>query len=166
MTGKTHFIGGVALGLAVAPLVGAASDPVFLISVAAGSLFPDICHPSSKIGRKVPIVSHLVSLIFGHRTFTHSLVFLAIVGSLLYFLINPTIAIGVLIGMASHLLLDACTNNGIALFFPLRTKVRFPITLKTGGLAEGFILAGLVIITGYLGYENVEPLFKEINFFK
>lgn len=47
-------------------------------SGAVGALIPDICHTQSKIGRRFPILSKAVSSVFGHRTFTHSLLFLLI----------------------------------------------------------------------------------------
>lgn len=82
MTGKTHIMGGVAACVALANVTN--YDPVILTATgAAGALLPDICHGGSKIGRKLPILSKIVNLLFGHRTFTHSLLFLVIVGMLL-----------------------------------------------------------------------------------
>jgi len=162
--GKTHLVGGMALGLATSQAVGAGSDPAFFIAVAAGSLLPDICHPSSKMGRKLPGVSHLINLIFGHRTFTHSLLFLILVSGLLYYFAGYAITAGMLIGMASHVLLDACTNSGVALFFPFKVKVRLPVTIQTGGIAENFVFASLVVVAGYLGYNEIAPFIQELRF--
>ncbi|NKR47264.1 hypothetical protein GS506_24770 [Rhodococcus hoagii] len=39
------------------------------------SLLPDICHAQSKIGRRFKVLSFFIRLLFGHRTFTHSLLF-------------------------------------------------------------------------------------------
>ena len=39
------------------------------------SLLPDICHMRSKIGRRLKLISFIIRLLFGHRTFTHSLIF-------------------------------------------------------------------------------------------
>ncbi|VEB43121.1 Inner membrane protein ydjM [Chromobacterium violaceum] len=44
----------------------------------AGSLLPDIDHPKSWLGRRIPFLSRPISYLFGHRGITHSL--LAVVG--------------------------------------------------------------------------------------
>jgi inner membrane protein len=78
-------------------------DPAILTAAGtAGSLLSDICHGGSKIGRKFPILSKVINVLFGHRTFTHSLLFLVIVGVLLsMFVPIQAIQVGVLIGMKS-----------------------------------------------------------------
>lgn len=115
-----------------------------------GALIPDICHTKSKIGRKLPILSTLVSSIFGHRTFTHSLLFLLLTAfaAHLYFA-NQSILVGLMAGMASHLLLDAGTTNGIKLFFPSSIRIRLPLYIKTGGKAEQGVMAALTILSCY-----------------
>jgi len=52
-------------------------------------------------------------------------------------------------GMASHLLLDAGTVNGIKLFFPSAIKVRLPLYIKTGGKAEQGVLTVLTVVSCY-----------------
>ena len=149
MTGKTHIMGGVASCTAAAYFYG--YDPVFMTaSGVIGALIPDICHTKSKIGRRLPILSAVISSVFGHRTFTHSLLFLLITAfaAHLYFT-NQSILFGLMAGMASHLLLDAGTVNGIKLFFPSAIKVRLPLYIKTGGKAEQVVLAVLTVVSCY-----------------
>ncbi|MBA1162826.1 metal-dependent hydrolase [Bacillus licheniformis] len=149
MTGKTHIMGGVASCTAAAYFYG--YDPVFMTaSGVIGALIPDICHTKSKIGRRLPILSAVVSSVFGHRTFTHSLLFLLITAfaAHLYFA-DQSILVGLMAGMASHLLLDAGTVNGIKLFFPSTIKVRLPLYIKTGGKAEQVVLAVLTVVSCY-----------------
>ncbi|MFP5168586.1 metal-dependent hydrolase [Bacillus licheniformis] len=149
MTGKTHILGGVASCTAAAYFYG--YDPVFMTaSGVIGALIPDICHTKSKIGRRLPILSAVVSSVFGHRTFTHSLLFLLITAfaTHLYFA-DQSILVGLMAGMASHLLLDAGTVNGIKLFFPSAIKVRLPLYIKTGGKAEQVVLAVLTVVSCY-----------------
>lgn len=150
MTGKTHIMGGVASCTAAAYFYG--YDPVFMTaSGVIGALIPDICHTKSKIGRRLPILSAVVSSVFGHRTFTHSLLFLLITAfaAHLYFA-DQSILVGLMAGMASHLLLDAGTVNGIKLFFPSAIKVRLPLYIKTGGKAEQVVLAVLTVVRAIL----------------
>lgn len=152
MTGKTHIIGGIAAGLAFAQITN--YEPVILLGAGAvGAVIPDICHGGSKIGRAFPLASKIINGLFGHRTFTHSLVFLLMAAYLFQtFLPNAALAAGLLVGMGSHLLLDMATKNGIKLFFPFNFTVRFPVTTKTGGSAEHIIFALLSFLAVYFGF--------------
>lgn len=92
----------------------------------------------------------MISDVFGHRTFTHSLLFLLII----YFLAttyipNDSLSIGLLVGMTSHLILDAGTVNGIKFLFPASIKVRLPFYVKTGGTGEQVVLGALTVVTCY-----------------
>ena len=153
MTGKTHIIGGLAASLAYAQFT--TYDPVLLVGAGVvGALIPDICHGGSKIGRTFPLISKLINLIFGHRSFTHSLLFLFIVSLLLKsFVTNEAVTEGILVGMVSHLVLDMMTRNGIKLLFPFKIRVRFPLTTRTGGTVESLVLAALSVLSVYFGYE-------------
>lgn len=153
MTGKTHMAGGAAAALAVAGYTS--YDPLLLTAAGIfGSLVPDICHGGSKIGRKAPVLSKLINIWFGHRTFTHSLLFLFLVQVILTSLVPyPAVRTGFLAGIASHLLLDAGTKKGIKLFYPLDITFRFPVTIRTGGTFENGILTMLIIIALYFGRE-------------
>ncbi len=151
MTGKTHIIGGVAACVVTIRFTG--FDPLLLTTAGIfGSLLPDICHSGSKIGRKVPLLSNIVSALFGHRTFTHSLLFLLLIQTLVSLARLPDeITVGLLVGAASHLLLDAATKNGIKLLYPLQMTFRLPLTVRTGGPAENGVLAVLVLVVVYFG---------------
>src|SRR5699024_2134058 len=154
MTGKTHMIGGLTVG-AVSQYAGYfSSDLLFIGACVAGSILPDICHGGSKIGRKLPLLSHLIRLIFGHRTVTHSLLFMIILGALMPLTpITTSIISGILIGIASHLLLDAATARGIELLWPMSIKVRLPIYTHTGGIVEHAVMVSMALVTGYIGYQ-------------
>lgn len=153
MTGKTHIIGGIAASLAYAQFAN--HDPLIMVGAGIiGALLPDICHGGSKIGRKLPLLSKLINVIFGHRTFTHSLLFLVIVAWLLNsFIPNEAVKAGVLAGMVSHYVLDMATKNGIKLFFPISMTVRFPVTTKTGSTVESVVFSVLTLVSFYFGYQ-------------
>ncbi|MFC5588331.1 metal-dependent hydrolase [Sporosarcina soli] len=152
MRGKTHIVGGIAASLALAQLYQ--YDPGIAMGAGVvGALVPDICHSGSKIGRKFPLLSKLVNKVFGHRTFTHSLLFFAIIAFVLdIYLSNDAIRAGFLAGLASHLLLDMATKNGIQLLYPIKFTVRLPLTAKTGGKVESIVFAALSLLSFYLGY--------------
>ncbi|WP_020006969.1 metal-dependent hydrolase [Salinicoccus albus] len=156
MTGKTHALGGIAAGLAYAHMTG--QPPVIMTGAAiVGGLLPDICHSGSKIGRKLPLISKLINLIFGHRTFTHSLLFLIIIAFIMNrFIQIEALTAGLIIGILSHYVLDMATRNGIKLFFPLGLTVKFPLTIRTGGLAENIIFSILAAASFYFGFQVLQ----------
>ncbi|MFG3611383.1 metal-dependent hydrolase [Rummeliibacillus stabekisii] len=153
MTGKTHIIGGIAACLAFGQT--SVDSPLLLGTAGAiGALIPDICHGGSMIGRTFPTLSKLINGLFGHRSFTHSLLFLLIVAWILHiYVTNDAIKMGLLIGMASHFVLDMCTKQGIQLFFPIKVKVRFPLTTRTGSKIEGAVALCLLIACLYFSFE-------------
>lgn len=152
MTGKTHIIGGIAACLAFAQITS--YEPVLLVGASVvGALIPDICHGGSKIGRSLPLLSKLINGLFGHRTFTHSLLCLALTAFLLSkFMTVEAISAGLLVGMLSHIVLDMATKRGVKLFFPFKWTVRFPLTATTGGASESWVFALLSLLTVYFGY--------------
>lgn len=153
MTGKTHITGGIAASLAFAQITNY-EPAVLLIGGVAGALIPDICHGSSKIGRRLPILSKLISTIFGHRTFTHSLLFLLLVGALLQAAVpDEALTAGIIVGMISHIVLDMATKRGVKLLFPLSVRIRFPLTTSTGSFAEHLVFAALSVLSVYFGYD-------------
>ncbi|WP_054711903.1 metal-dependent hydrolase [Bacillus sp. JCM 19041] len=152
MTGKTHIIGGILACQAVDIFVfGNDGGFVYYAAGVAGALLPDICHTHSKIGRRFPVISKMIATIFGHRTFTHSLLFLVIINATLLFFFpdNEALRRGVLIGMASHYLLDALTVRGIRFLYPADIRVRLA-RIRTGGGFESILLALFVVAIGWI----------------
>lgn len=155
LTGNTHIIGGITASLAYAQFVG--ESPLVMVGAGiVGALLPDICHTGSRIGKRLPVVSKIISTVFGHRTFTHSLLFLMIVSILMNtFITSATVKAGVIVGMVSHYLLDMATKNGIQLFFPVRFTVRFPVTTRTGSKVEAIVFSALALMSFYFGFQAI-----------
>ena len=155
MQGNTHIVGGITASLAFAQFSN--DNPLVLVGAGViGALLPDICHRGSKIGRTFPLIAKLVTTVFGHRSFTHSLLFLISMMVLLHMLIPyRAISIGIIIGMASHIILDMCTKKGVKLFFPATVSIRFPLTTKTGRKVEGIVLMLLSMLSIYFSYELI-----------
>lgn len=158
MTGNTHILGGIASSLALVQVTQ--YDPFVLAGASVfGALLPDICHTGSKIGRTFPIVSKMVNHLFGHRSLTHSLLFLLLMAFVMYkYIPNESITVGILIGMISHYVLDMFTKKGIKLLFPLNIMVRFPITTRTGSKVEHIVAVLLSVLCLYLGFETIKHL--------
>ena len=122
-----------------------------------GSLLPDIDHPSSRIGRRMPIISHAVNTAFGHRGFTHSILALLLLTYGLFLLTGVIpefltgyylpFSFGLIIGYASHLLLDMITVSGIPLFYPFLNHPIRIARFRSG--RDDFIVSLLLIaLTG------------------
>ncbi|MBN8207817.1 metal-dependent hydrolase [Bacillus sp. NTK071] len=163
MEGKTHAIGGICLGIAsqsyyITQSLDAPQIMLYYGACLLGSLLPDVCHPGSWTGRRAKVLSKGISRYFGHRTITHSILFVVLIywlTSTFAFQDNELIQTGLLIGFVSHLILDAMTVRGIQLFYPIPLRVRFPVYMKTASKAEGLISSILVISAIFLIYKQL-----------
>ena len=167
---KTHLVGGLLLGTitagTISGLVGqnVASPELFYIGGAVvGSLFPDIDHKGSYIGRRMKIASSVVSSLLKHRGATHSpvvmggFVFLIYLLSKAFFPLNimPILLSGFFVGIMSHILLDMITKGGVPLLYPLTSKKINLTNMKTGSNGENFVLFLMVIALVCVGFKSV-----------
>ncbi|WP_177177940.1 metal-dependent hydrolase [Citreimonas salinaria] len=106
---KAHLALGALAGVVLSAF-GPSQAPVIITAALLGSLLPDLDHPHSKLGRKVRPLSDLVYAVMGHRTGTHSVLFLVCVSALVGFVHMPAGA-GLALGIASHLLADAVSYS-------------------------------------------------------
>lgn len=125
--GVAAYIGGTMLLIAKVPSY---SPDVLMIGTGLagttlGSLLPDIDSPNSQIGQLVPVVSHVIGRIFGHRTITHNLFFILFWVALAY---NTgrhgvwALAWGVFV----HILMDSFSGQGVPWLYPIiRQKISF-----------------------------------------
>lgn len=120
MTGTVHLGAGIVLGIAYAQYSNA--DTLGSISIVAvtalGALLPDIDHENSKLGRRVWLISWSLRRLLGHRGLTHSALALVALVALVA-RTNSTYVIALLVGVASHILLDMLTRRGVRLLYPL-----------------------------------------------
>lgn len=184
MTGTTHRLGGILVGMGMIELLQAddiKQQGLILGAAILGSLIPDIDNPQSTISYKIPLLRSLVGMLqgavrlfscilpkkqkqyvrscIGHRGITHSWIFVVILMLLTLLadrILQPEmnlILIGAATsaGMISHIVLD-CFANGVPLLLPFSTN-RVTIThIKTGGAAEWFVRAGLILLIGVFCY--------------
>lgn len=164
MTGKTHASCGILVGaLAIEYYKTDLFTSVTIVVLAViASLLPDICHTQSKIGRKIRIISFFIRLLFGHRTFTHSILFIVIIGLGLYVIQTPQYYfVTIITGLISHVILDLLTPKGVKLFYPIPLTVKLPITFKTGGLVDLSLASALIIGSLYTLFKsNIDDLIK------
>lgn len=114
MLGYTH----AAIALALAKALGLISTSSYLeIAILIFfAMLPDIDTPSSLLGKIFFPISRFLYAKFGHRSITHSLIFMLFLTS--PFAINFNIYILVVLAYGSHLAGDMLTYTGIALFYP------------------------------------------------
>lgn len=121
--------------------------------VMLGGLLPDIDHPKSFIGSRIPLIPEILFKLDGHRGFTHGLPMLALVWILGVLLVahfdqpmDGVLAHALGIGYLTHLAGDFVTNNGIPLFKPFSSK-RYVISLaKTGRLSEPILVGAFLFL--------------------
>lgn len=171
MTGKTHLMAGVEASLIYLTAVaqrdfGAPELTVIqqVISVPlclAGSLAPDIDLKTSTVGKETKVLSFLINSIFGHRTFSHSPLLLAMI----YLLVNAHIpnfmwmAIPFIVGAASHLVLDMLNRSGIPLLWPIQTRF-WALGIKTESAGERMFFIGLLCVTCITMVHFLTVIFK------
>ncbi len=89
-------------------------------ALAFGSLLPDVDTTTSDLGRFVKPVARELEKRFGHRTITHSLLGMAILGAVTspLLLVWPPVWTFLLVGVFSHIILDTCNIMGVKMFWP------------------------------------------------
>lgn len=145
----THVLFGILSGYLAHNFLGYSSSLSFVAVAAAASMLPDIDSVSSKLGRKLPPFAVVLSFIFHHRGFMHSI----FPPLLLYFIISrisPLIAAAVLVGYVSHLLMDATTTNGVKFLYPLPFKIRGVI--RTNSFMEKIVVMLLILTIVLLAF--------------
>lgn len=123
MQAATH-LAGAALTLAVARGFGLPVGPFEAGALFLGSLLPDIDTTTAGAGRYVRPLAAWIETRFGHRTVTHSLLFCAVL-ALAAWPLGPSVALALLWGVLSHLLLDTLNVNGVPLLWPWRLQFWF-----------------------------------------
>ncbi len=164
MTAQGHLLFSVtctliAHKLQLTPALADASLWQTIPAALASALLPDLDHPKSVLGQRLPWISKPLSRLFGHRGFTHSLLAVAAaVWGLNQSLPLDTLPMGVkdalIVGYLSHLLGDWLTPAGIPLFWPIKRRYRLPgWPLRSGGAIEtGFCTLTLLVAGWWCGW--------------
>lgn len=136
--GRTHLI----IGVGVAILLYNAFGFGGIIMAALGSLLPDIDHPDSMLGKKIPI-ARLFNM--EHRGWTHSLLGLGIFSAILALFSIGSVP-GMALGYMLHLFADSMTPTGVAWFYPLSKNKRHIIGIRTGSVLEEAFAWGFLFL--------------------
>lgn len=96
----------------------------YIIITIIASIIPDIDHPNSPVGKAVLPLSRYINKNHGHRTITHSLLFLGTMTLIVYiieqYIIGSGAAYSIITfwGIFSHIILDMITKSGVYIFYP------------------------------------------------
>lgn len=100
----------------------------FLVMTVFSSILPDIDHPSSPMGKLFLPISKWINRNYGHRTITHSYIFLGISTLIIgylesIFLSSSSLTIIFFFGMLSHQIFDMMTVSGVSVFYPFSNAI-------------------------------------------
>ena len=161
MKAKTHITAAVTAGAGLCLLLQ--TDPLptagIVLATGFGSLLPDIDSATSKLGRKTAPVSWILTLIFGHRQMFHSFTFwlAAIVPLLILAPAFRIVLLSVLIGISSHLLLDALNPSGIPPIWPFRCRLHLG-SIRCGGIIDFSLFLVFLAISIFLISSHITNL--------
>lgn len=151
---KTHLVFSLLISLLIIKFFPVNHKILFILLVILTSSLPDLDSHKSKIGRKIPFISNILELLFGHRGFLHS-IFPPVILFLIFFYFKLNfISFSILIGYLSHLFSDMLTLEGIKPFYPLSEK-RLSGFFKTGSLTEFFVFIILFVLDLFIIFKNL-----------
>ncbi|MDO5707603.1 MAG: metal-dependent hydrolase [Andreesenia angusta] len=129
---------------------------IYSAGIVIGSALPDIDHPGSLLARKLNIFGKLISKIFSHRGFTHSLLFIIILIIIKNIFKNyfdyPDSQLfefgflGIIVGSSMHIFMDLFVGNGTKLLFPIYKKKIYISKIKSGTKLEAFFIKLVLIV--------------------
>lgn len=146
----THLIFAECCWFATSAVFDVQYETSAVLAAAATSILPDADYPKSWIGHQLGSVSEDLNRLFGHRSFLHSFLALALItvilGLPLWWLTErPAPMIAVAVGYGSHLLADMMTLGGVQLFWPSKAIAVFPgrdeYRVVSGGNSERVFVA-------------------------
>ncbi len=133
MTAATHVSFAEFLYLLLLTTTGVALNAGNALLMAVASALPDIDTGASFIGKLFPFVSLRIERRFGHRTLTHSVIFLVplALATLPLAFVSGDLYACLLAGYVSHPLLDTVNVNGVKLFYPFSgVRCVFPMDVN------------------------------------
>jgi inner membrane protein len=177
MTARTHDLAAIstlAVVFATTSISAISLSTVILciFSNLIGGIAPDIDQPTAPLWRNLPVGKYLGKvfdkMLGGHRFISHSIVGLVLFGFLFHLLLvflHPIMRHvnidyvwkAFLIGMASHLVMDTLTKEGVPWLLPLPFKFGFPPIkawrITTGKWVETWVVFPLIlVIDAYLAF--------------
>lgn|SRR5690554_6743605 len=121
MEWSTHALSGVVTGY-----VATGGDWKGAIVGGIAGVIPDLDEPKSKFGKLFLPISLPLNKIFGHRTFTHSLLFTFLLTGILFPFTDPWVWLATFVGVIAHIIGDMATGK-VKFLYPLDKSIGFRI---------------------------------------
>lgn len=121
MEWSTHALSGMVAGYTVT-----GGDWRGAVVGGIAGVLPDLDEPKSKFGKLFFFIAIPLHSIFGHRTFTHSLLFTSLVGIFIYPFTELWVVLSVSAGILAHIAGDMLTGK-VKLFYPSAKSVGIAI---------------------------------------
>ena len=170
MKAGTHIIGGYVFAGTLCSFtdVNVFENEYYILSCAVFSILPDIDTTKSLIGKVFYPISWILYRKLGHRTITHSLLFLLFVWLVLFLLLKFGIIADsnylkiALFSLIGHFVFDMITESGIPLLFPFfKNACVIPANphyrFKSGEVKSEIVIMG---VCGLLCF-TLQPLFSQ-----
>lgn len=148
MIAPTHMITAQTAYLAASLATGHSPALAEAFTAAACGLLPDLDKRQGIVGRLFPMISEPLDYHIGHRTLTHSLLFLGLLGLVLWYLLPFGWWLAVVAGTGSHILTDMLTPSGVELFWPSKARAVLPGNARYRFEAMGWAELGFAAVMG------------------
>lgn len=153
MEWSTHMLSGVVAGYAI---TGGDYKGAILGGIAG--IVPDLDEPKSKFGKVFFPVSYPLNSLVGHRTFTHSLLFIVMLGAIFSVFTEMWIALAVMSGVLAHILGDMLTGT-VRFLYPLNTKIGIRINFAYFKLIDRVTRLALIALIVFFGIKEFKSIF-------
>lgn len=97
------------------------------------------------------IALYIIGFTSKHRTFTHSLLAMALFSGC-FTIMLPRLGFFILIGYASHLLLDLLNKKDVPLLYPVKKGICFRLCYASKSLNTVLMIISFIAVIGLFGY--------------
>lgn len=97
------------------------------------------------------VVLYIIGFASKHRTFTHSLLAMTLFSGC-FSIMLPRLGFFILIGYASHLLLDLLNKKEVPLLYPIKKGICFRLCYASKSANTVFMIIGFLATIGLFGY--------------
>ena len=150
MEWTTHALSGIVAGYSIT-----GGDWRGGIVGGVAGVISDLDEPKSKFGRMFFPISYPLNSMFGHRTFTHSLLFAILLSVIILPFTKLWVSLSVFAGIIAHIVGDMLTGT-VLLFYPLRQPIGIRIPPITFTLIDRLTRVALLAVLGFIVWQEIQ----------
>lgn len=152
MEWSTHMLSGVVAGYYIT-----GGDYRGAIVGGIAGVIPDLDEPKSRFGKVFFPISYPLNALVGHRTLTHSLLFLGIVSIIASLTMDQWFVLSIASGLIAHILGDMLTGK-VKLFYPFKKGVGFKIDFIYFKLIDRITRLSLCVFLIIIGMNELKKI--------